>query len=74
MGACWGGSDDFQQGMLKRNTGETLKQIDSGEDHACALTESGKVLCWGKCANGLCDAPQDVKFSVSMCMYVCMHA
>lgn len=60
---CWG---DNSQGQLGdgtsgnyRNTpadvsglSETIVAIATGDDHACAITMSGGVMCWGSDASG----------------------
>ena len=37
--------------------GEPAVQVSAGQDHACALTESGEAECWGWNAFGQTDAP-----------------
>jgi alpha-tubulin suppressor-like RCC1 family protein len=32
--------------------GKTVTQISAGEDHTCAVTNSGQVACWGKGSSG----------------------
>lgn len=39
-----------------------VRHITTGEDHACALIDTGDVACWGKCAAGACDPPTGHKF------------
>ena len=41
----------------RRVVGEPAVQVSAGQDHACALTESGEAECWGWNAFGQTDAP-----------------
>lgn len=61
--SCWGSNDSGQlgRGMVAADTASPaevvavagpgaltgIDQVAVGDDHACALTSSGEVLCWG---------------------------
>ena len=63
---CWGRNDDSELGNktatdtdapvdVKISDGSALTgiiQVDAGEQHACAVTSSGGVVCWGEGVNG----------------------
>ena len=54
---CWGGNGEGQVGdgttqnrytpMTVAGIGETAVQIATGYEESCAVTASGKVMCWG---------------------------
>ena len=41
------GDGEFPSSIESLDLGETVKQIALGVAHSCALTESGRVKCWG---------------------------
>ncbi len=55
---CWGYNDGFQLGTsdveeftdlaVRANIEEKVIAIDTGKNHACALTENHDVYCWGR--------------------------
>ena len=64
---CWGYNVDGQLGLGHRNNigdnelpstlsplslGESIRQVAAGNNFTCALTESGKVKCWGDNIHG----------------------
>jgi len=60
---CWGDNSRRQVGVppgpsvtaparLDRLTGVPIRYLALGEDHSCALLESGDVQCWGSNASG----------------------
>jgi len=59
---CWGGNDFGQLGngttQAFKNTPVSVanlsgvKQVDMGYNHACAITQTGVVSCWGDNNNG----------------------
>ena len=59
---CWGRNNLGQLGIGTIDTyrvipqrvgfSEKVKMIASGADHVCALTESGKIYCWGNNDHG----------------------
>ncbi len=40
----------------------TFVQVAAGENHSCALQNSGRVQCWGSNDNGQLDVPEGVSF------------
>lgn len=60
---CWGmglygrlGNEDAERTnplpLIVSNLDESISNISSKHEHTCALTTSGKVMCWGKNSNG----------------------
>ena len=54
---CWGANDHGQTGQGAEALSlepfgvpglETVTQVATGDDHSCALSESGRVSCWGR--------------------------
>ena len=59
---CWGGNSDGQLGDGTTDSSTTPVEVDgltsgvikvsTAEDHTCAVTTNGEVLCWGSNQNG----------------------
>lgn len=59
---CWGNNADGKLGIgvdgssynypVDVNMPEDIMHIDLGQQHSCAISESGRVLCWGSGGNG----------------------
>lgn len=72
---CWGGlgfgelgdgsSTANQTNPVNVNTISSAKDLSSGEDHSCAILESGDLYCWGKNDRGQVSGDGDVTMKTS---------
>ncbi|MCB1319123.1 MAG: hypothetical protein KDK34_02655, partial [Leptospiraceae bacterium] len=46
------GDDETPASAGDVNVGGTVTQIDAGDNHNCAIVDTGSVRCWGDGANG----------------------
>ena len=51
-----------QTGTIATSNSAAFVQVASGEDHACALQQDGRVLCWGANGDGQLNVPPGMRF------------
>lgn len=69
-GANWSGqtgtalTDNVHSAPVQITSGETFTSVQASHNHACGLTTSGKIICWGSNGNSESGEATSVQYSL----------